>query len=538
MGLEQVHGDRSDLRSRLRCARFVSRGLRKATAACVSLGLTGAVVAAGAADPVMRFTDRADGISCSYFDVGLTIPWAGGRPTFSDELGAAAVPAVAPSTGADPRLARERLEPADTRRVRRLDVTALVRRWWEGSLDNDGVLLRSVDGDPVGFHAREDADPALRPQLVLSFAGGRTRYLEATADASLDCSTYTSLGPASTLLLHKNSSLALRFDLERLRAAGGPLPEKAELVLVRTPQSSSVRAQMQLSRLISPLRGAVLVPTDGLARKYPGDRNIKADPDVLFADGFEAGVASAWTVNGKGATAVLQSDAAKRFEPLAGPAMKVVIPRGQNLGLDLRYKFAKQHGSEPDEMYFRYCLRLASDWLQAAEGGKLPGFAATYNKAAWGGRPWDGDIGWSLRGFYGVAPRDAGTASSGPHPAAGKVLTGTYAYHSKADRIYGEGLPWIGGGLAALLTPDRWSCIEQHLKLNTPGREDGVLRVWVDGKQVMGRADLRLRDRPGIRIEEVWMNFYHGGTQIAPVDLTAYVDQVVIARRYIGPWAP
>jgi hypothetical protein len=44
-----------------------------------------------------------------------------------------------------------------------------------------------------------------------------------------------------------------------------------------------------------------------------------------------------------------------------------------------------------------------------------------------------------------------------------------------------------------------------------------------------------VRDVPDIRIEKIWMNVYHGGVTPSPADLHLYIDNVVIARRYIGP---
>lgn len=116
-------------------------------------------------------------------------------------------------------------------------------------------------------------------------------------------------------------------------------------------------------------------------------------------------------------------------------------------------------------------------------------------------------------------------------------MLGTYAYHSQANSIYGEGFPWVMGGMAGLVEPERWYCIEQHVRLNSPGQHNGVLEVWVDGQLALSRSDIRLRDREGLRIQEVWMNFFHGGTSAAPQAMNAYVDNLVIAKKYIGPMA-
>ena len=86
-----------------------------------------------------------------------------------------------------------------------------------------------------------------------------------------------------------------------------------------------------------------------------------------------------------------------------------------------------------------------------------------------------------------------------------------------------------------LLTDNRWYCIEQYVKMNTPAVNDGVLRAWVDGRLAFEKTDLRFRDVDSLKVEEVWMNVYHGGTAPSPYDQHLYVDNLVIASSYIGP---
>lgn len=484
--------------------------------------LFGLGVAAASAQPRVGFTDRDDGVSCSFVDVGLLIPWPGERPTWVDAEGR---PGGRRAFGSDVA------DTGDTRRVRRIELTGLVQDWWTGRLPAEGLLLRLELGFIVDFHSRRVDDPALRPQLVLHWANGRKRYLEATASATLDCSTYRGLGRAPTISARRDNWVALHFDLAAARATLSSPPAKAELVLVRTADARPGAFQLDVFALRLPFGTPETPRTDGIARRYPQDHGIAEDPDVFFADAFDArSLDGRWTRGMRAPLAIVDADAALRFEPLSGRALRLTIPQGQQLGLDLRYRFRERHGSEPTEVYFRYALRLAGDWLLAAEGGKLPGLAGTYGRAGWGGRRWDGHLGWSLRGSYGMAP-------SADHPAAGRVLLGTYAYHSKSTG-YGEGMGWTGAGLAGLIEPNRWYNIEQRVVLNTPGREDGVLQVWIDGRLALARADLKLRDVDSLRIEEVWMNVFHGGTGVAVRDMHAFVDQVVVARRYIGPMSP
>ena len=496
--------------SRIGCLRRLRRVLARAVA-CVALG-------SAAQQPQFNFTDRDDGISCTYFDVGLLIAWPKGRPLWTDAGGQPDGPRA---------LAVDRASGDDTRRVRRIDVTRSVQSLWAGGAKPYALMLRNEEGSIVSFHSREAADPASRPQLLLQAADGRKRYLEPAADATLDCSTYRGLGRAPVLSVRRENWIALRFDIEAARKLLGSAPTHAELVLVRTPDDKSGSFRLSAFMLRPPYDDSQEQRAGGIAARYPDDRGIATDPEVFFADGFESRTLDArWNRGMRAPFEFVDEDRKRGFAPLSGRALRVTIPRGELLGLDLRYRFRDHHGAEPTEVYFRYYLRLAPSWLLATQGGKLPGLAGTYGKAGWGGRKWDGAQGWSARGSYGATPPEG-------HPARGQTLLGTYAYHSGSSG-YGEGFGWTGAGLAGLVQPDRWYCIEQRLKINTPGREDGVLQVWIDGRMALSREGLRLRDVDALRIEEVWMNFYHGGTEPAPVEMHAYIDSVVVARSYVG----
>ena len=251
-------------------------------------------------------------------------------------------------------------------------------------------------------------------------------------------------------------------------------------------------------------------------------------PRSSWLTGFdESNWQSAWTfVNPRGFMKRTDSAPQLGFEPLAGQALQVTIPAGEHLGLDLGYQFAKEIGTEPEEIFFRYYLRLANDWKPSADG-KLPGISATYSQAGWGGRKSDGRSGWSMRGFF---LRPPGTGN----PFHDLTPVGTYAYHADMESDYGDNWFWSVGG-RGFLERDRWYCIEQQFKVNTLGRKDGVLRAWIDGYLVYEKTDVRVRDVPRIRIEQIWMNVYYGGRETAASELHLFIDNVVVAREYIGP---
>ncbi|MDP6721691.1 MAG: hypothetical protein QGF59_23690, partial [Pirellulaceae bacterium] len=61
------------------------------------------------------------------------------------------------------------------------------------------------------------------------------------------------------------------------------------------------------------------------------------------------------------------------------------------------------------------------------------------------------------------------------------------------------------------------------------------IRAWVDGRQAFEKTDIRFRHLNKLKIEQIWMNVYHGGTKPSPYDQHLFIDNVVIARTYIGP---
>ena len=61
------------------------------------------------------------------------------------------------------------------------------------------------------------------------------------------------------------------------------------------------------------------------------------------------------------------------------------------------------------------------------------------------------------------------------------------------------------------------------------------MRVWIDGRLAWEKTDWRWRHIPDLKIEEIWMNVYHGGTAPVGQDVHLYIDNVVIADEYIGP---
>ena len=158
-------------------------------------------------------------------------------------------------------------------------------------------------------------------------------------------------------------------------------------------------------------------------------------------------------------------------------------------------------------------LKLHADF-RPGDGGKLPGFANTgmgrrYSSqpemvqgrklpnSGWGGRKPDG-VHWSARSGFGDWDADG-------------VAFRTYFYAMAPKNLWGE-VNRIG-----TLPKGEWSAYVQCVKLNTPGADDGGLYYEIvdAARSRYARNDIRWRDLdvPEALIDELWLDFYCGGTK-------------------------
>lgn len=470
------------------------------------------------APAAFQLSDDGAGPSCVFFTTMGRLQWQRPGGDWTDAQGVAA--------GAQP-YASQVVRPGLGRPFVEWDVTPLAREWLEGRRANDGMFLKVQDkaGGTVVFHSRESTDVTARPSLKLKWSDGQVERLAPVADTYLDCTTVNSLGQRPELRVGAQHSAILRFDLPKT----GRTLASATLYLTSDRQQGGA-ATVAVFRATPPYAAPQGGPRFGLAARYPADDGVDHDPDVLFADGFDSLL---WPMRWRdlplrGSARSVADDPELAFEPLQGRALRVRIQKDNSLGVDLRYYFRRFLVDEPEEVFLRYYIRFANDWNPWLEGGKLPGIAGTYGRAGWGMRTTDGHNGWSARTWFAPRPRDS-------KAVAGLNAMGTYAYHAGLKGHSG-GDHW-GWNLApsSLLENNRWYCIEQHLVLNRPGRDDGLYEVWIDGVPALRKTDVRFREDPTLKIETIWFNVYHGGLRAAPQDLTLYLDQVVVARRYIGP---
>jgi hypothetical protein len=470
------------------------------------------------------FNDTMNGIACDWYDSATQSKWQRRQGDWEDARGQA--------WGDQPFGSSVLLTGKNPIPVADLDVTSLVQLWLSGGAPNQGMLLKPVaseKADAVIFFSRESSEEAKRPVLELLYIDGSKRLLQPLADATLGCSTYTAQGVQDRLTVSGGHYAALFFDMP---ASPANVALRQATLRLTVARRFGNLLDVGIFRLVLPVLDLPLpdAPAEtGLASLYARDEDLKKDPNVLFFEGFESWFwKSSWSgLSNKSDYETVSDQDPYGYWPLQGRALRVRLAKGKQLGLDMSYRFLEKQQQEPEEIYFRYYLSFGADWHPVADGGKLPGLSGDYGQAGWGGRRANGSNGWSLRSSF-------LQLSGGQNKPLLPTQLATYAYHADMSTPYGDSWLWSHNNLG-LLENYRWYCIEQYVKLNTPGQSDGILRVWVDGKRTLDKRDIRFRDTVQLKIERVWMNVFHGGTTKSHQDQHLYIDNVVIARQYIGP---
>ncbi len=465
------------------------------------------------------FSDGPGGATCMHFSSTGRLAWMQPGGDWVDAVG---------KVHGDQAFAEATVASASSALPVSWDVLPLLAEWTRGRVPNGSLLLRVAPGAPAGpvnFASREHAESSIAPVLVVKWSDGQVERLSASADTFFACPTVKNLGSAAQLRVGAELTTLLEFPFK-------PRPGHtvSSLSLSLTPLrlfGRSVRVGLygpQLPRAEGPPW-----TERGLSMEMDRDAGIAKHKDVLYAQNFDDDSWKSFVTGPKTAESLrtLSEDKTNLFAPLDRKALAVTIPKGGSLGLNHELRFARWAGGEPDEAYFRYHLRLSDNWNPVIDGGKLPGLAGTYGKAGWGMRRSDGTNGWSARGAF--MRHDAQAEPDSPWRAIG-----TYAYTASNEGRSGQVWGWNLGPTGRLIR-NRWYGIEQYLKLNTPGQNNGVYRAWINGQLVFERTDLHWRDVTTLKIESVWLNVFHGGTAKTDRELTLYMDNLVVARGYIGP---
>jgi predicted amidohydrolase len=273
----------------------------------------------------------------------------------------------------------------------------------------------------------------------------------------------------------------------------------------------------------------------GLAARYPDDAGVANDPDVLFADNFESGDMKKW--DQQRGRVVMTED-----KPNSGRwCVQMPMERGKNQGGDA----IKWFRPGADAVYARCYVKFSPDYQYNHHFVTLLANQRTNRWSAFG------KAGLKPNGTYystGMEPWFAW----GKNPPPGEVNLYTYYLDMEPDRkmnkYWGNGFfpPGPGKGAAAgkdrVIPPlDQWQCWEFMIQANTaPDKADGRQGMWVDGKLVGEFTGMRWRNDMDLKVNCFWLQHY-GYDEGDPTkqywkeSQSVWFDDVVVARRYVGP---
>jgi len=273
----------------------------------------------------------------------------------------------------------------------------------------------------------------------------------------------------------------------------------------------------------------LVVAEEGLAAKYPGDLGLKDDPEVLLFEDFEqAPKTAAWMKPGGWFD--------QEFKAGSGCEITDQVPAaGGKRCLQYNLKKTKQgsggmfHLVKPvDTLYYRYYRKFEKEW-------EWPKGYGPHDGMVFGGS-WDAPTKTDLSvyvDFWQSADTVARIAT-----AKQKIgYDGWNDWLKKRDQLApvgGNGFSW-NKSKPDKIEPGKWHCVEVMVKLNAPGKEDGVVRLWVNGKLVSEHSNLPLRDEahPDLLLNMIFLApYFHPGS---PKDQTHWADQIVVATKYVGP---
>jgi hypothetical protein len=169
---------------------------------------------------------------------------------------------------------------------------------------------------------------------------------------------------------------------------------------------------------------------------------------------------------------------------------------------------------------------------------------------------------WSAFGKAGLKPNGTYFSSGmepwfawGKNPPPGELTFYSYYLDMEPDRkmnkYWGNSFfpPGPGKGAAAsehrvLPKLDEWQCWEFMVQANSKADEaDGRQAMWLDGKLVAEFTGIRWRNDTNVLVNCFWLQHYGYDSsdptrQYSKDRQSAWFDNVVVAREYIGPLKP
>jgi hypothetical protein len=286
---------------------------------------------------------------------------------------------------------------------------------------------------------------------------------------------------------------------------------------------------------------------DGVAAKYPGDVGIEDDPAVLFADGFEE-------IEEDAIAEGTRKQKGKKWDSTFNRLVITREPENVHSGrqaVEITHTEPSDHNAVKkfdegsDTLFVRYYMKYSKEFPGCHHTGMLilgaaPGVTLEVGSAT-------GVVPDGRSHFVALLDTLPPRRDSGGTPPGNMNV---YCYHMDQGRKWGDLLfptgevvppenKWLFG---AQFTPrpnlnverGRWYCYELMLTANTPGKRDGRVAFWLDGKLGGDFPNLRFRNTAALKPNHAVICVHSSRTQ---PNKTLWYDDVVVGTSYIGPQA-
>jgi hypothetical protein len=185
-----------------------------------------------------------------------------------------------------------------------------------------------------------------------------------------------------------------------------------------------------------------------------------------------------------------------------GKSAEILYPEGSaspSMGKIGGASFQTSLGLRPsDEMHLKYNVTFGEDF-DFRNGGKLPGLAG--GAANSGGHQPNGKDGWSAR----IDFRKDGAAE-------------IYAYlptqKDPAIQALKKGDKGFSlGRVEGVFEPGGTYQIEERVKMNTPGKANGRLQLYVNGEKIVDQKGLVISNSPKLKADQLMFSTFFGGSE-------------------------
>lgn len=288
----------------------------------------------------------------------------------------------------------------------------------------------------------------------------------------------------------------------------------------------------------------------GIAAKYTDDVGLEKDPSVVFKHDFDDGeirhtLTDDWCGLRWGAVSRISSE-----EPVSGKHCLVNSwgPRDDG-GSASRWFLEKLTGRERPMYFMRLYHKFDEGWYGEGKVLGMKGFGfigwATKCPATvpCDGRNWfTSEMQW-----VGYGP------SAKPDAYKGMLVQGHYYSYStvlnlvcptmndelKINDNPGGGAPYRFSAYTKPFTwlkLGEWYCFEVGILMNTPGQSDGEGCFWINGKLETRTTHMRYYDlKDAFKLYATIQQYRTQTDNTTAPEVKRFVDNLVVARRYIGP---